>query len=221
MPSGFDLLGILEQIIFEIPEIKKNVKFDLTLIKDVYQVINSITKLDFDSLMNLLVFSDTSIAVPQGPQSPEKEGENEKKKESKKVAAATSNLMDKVYEIFGGKTSDSGFQMFKRLFRILITLASKDIKALKKKPEYPKLMQTLIDDLTQSNFLSFLSGDKNKQERMSMLLFGALSWNLDLILQAFISEETIEEAFLIVNLFTCMKINNFLSDPAKYMNKVK
>jgi len=56
---------------------------------------------------------------------------------------------------------------------------------------------------------------------MAMLLFGALSWNLEMIIKSFISEQTIEEAFLIVNLFSCMKIDSLLSNPKKFANQIE
>lgn len=149
LPGEDKMIEILDKIVLE-SDLMKGIKgFDANLIRDIFGVINCITNLELEKLIDMIVFSDPDI-VDQATYDQEfekkkkeieqqRELEAQKKKgkeeeEEKPIRKVTYNLVERIYSMFGGNANDQGFLQFKRMFRIMITLASKNLRQFKTNP---------------------------------------------------------------------------------------
>jgi len=65
MPGKDNLLQIFEKVILEMDVVKKIKGLNLTVVKDLFNVIDAFTNLNFDKLMDYLVFTDGEVLSAQ------------------------------------------------------------------------------------------------------------------------------------------------------------
>ena len=166
------------------PDFLKFDPLDKEFLMDAYKVVQSILNANFSHLFEVLVLNS-------------------------KANNEENSLLMGIVELFGVDVTSNDEKKALSLLKIYLTIANGDLKPLRKHERYERVMDEVLDDILDSRLFSFL--DLEKREKYRQIFLGALAWDLDLIMKALLNEKTIQEAYLLYNVYGCLKADKLLS----------
>lgn len=124
-------------------------------------------------------------------------------------------LLEELFGLFGVDVHTKSYASIKRIICLFFTFYHEDLQGLKKNPAMKNVLGNLIHEISQTEFISFLK-DKDDRKRIGQLLLGILTWDLETLLGAFLSENTLQEAYMLANLYCVTKLHKMFKNAKEH-----
>lgn len=147
-------------------------------------------------------------------------GPQKAKDTAAKSGSSSQNTLENFLELFGVNLSknpeDRNDILYLKLFLIL---NQDDQRALRGAD--PKEIDKLISDMERLDFLRSLTTTKGpnvKKQKLEIcqILFATLAWDSKLVLESFAQEDTLEEGYILYDIYTCCNLNRFRAKKSEF-----